>query len=79
MGLTKEHRLSSWMLRVWMARGDRQKIGKPDPSLAKSVSVPNGKPARRWCMLDIRVHRWAIFACSTCKQMHKICMEGQTA
>ena len=43
--LTREHLLSSKMLRVWIARGDRQKMGKPDPSLAKSVSVPKGKPA----------------------------------
>ena len=64
--LTREHLLSSKMLRVWIASGDRQNMGKPEPSLAKSVSVPKGKPALRWCMLDIRVQRCAILACSTC-------------
>lgn len=64
--LTREHLLSSRMLRVWMARGDKQKMGNPDPSLAKSVRVPKGNPALRWCMLDISVQRCATLACSTC-------------
>ena len=33
---------SSMILRVWMARGDRQKMGNPAPSQAKSTSVPKG-------------------------------------
>ena len=33
---------SSMMFRVWMARGDRQKMGNPAPSHAKSTRVPKG-------------------------------------
>lgn len=46
------------MLRVWMASGDRQKMGYPAPSEAKSTRVPKGYPDRRWCMLDITVQRY---------------------
>lgn len=37
---------TSMRLRAWMASGDRQKMGMPAPSDAKSTSVPKGYPAR---------------------------------
>ena len=54
--------------RAWAAQclpPSHLKIGCPAPSAAKSTSEPNGKPARRWCMPDITVHRCAYCACST--------------
>ena len=73
--LTSEQRLSSRMLRVCMANGDRQKMGNPELSLAKSTSVPKGYPALRWCMFDINVHKCATLACSTCRRN---CLLGLT-
>lgn len=40
-------------------------MGCPAPSAAKSTSEPKGKPARRWCMPHMMVHRCANWACST--------------
>ena len=54
------------MLRACTASGDRQKMGYPAPSDAKSTTVPNGYPARLWCIRDMTLHRYANCACSTC-------------
>lgn len=51
-------------MRQWMASGERASTGQPCSSTAKSTRLPNGKPARRWCALDMTVHRWAKRACS---------------
>ena len=46
-------------LRVCMASGVRQKMGKPSASVAKSTVEANGYPVLRWFMLDMIVDRSA--------------------
>jgi hypothetical protein len=36
---------------------------RPEASVAKSTNEPNGYPRRRWCILDMIVHKCAYRAC----------------